>query len=196
MALSKYESTRDTTNLARIARIILCPCTNLLQNVLTKQITPSELKRRSEILMVASKAYTYEEELKRDFSSNYSELSIPMLYLYLSCICAIPPHKNRWGYFPDEKDRSLSANVDRIYCLHKKYSRYPYNHLEDSNFEQEWKTFYHIVKELEEYIGSGTDYQDTLAELKIRSIDPDVEKVLIESLRRNFFFFFFLVKLT
>lgn len=97
MALSKYESTRDTTNLARIARIILCPCTDLLQNVLTKQITPSELKRKSEILMVASKAYTYEEELIRDFSSNYSKLSIPMLYLYLRCICAIPPHKNRWG---------------------------------------------------------------------------------------------------
>lgn len=191
MALSKYESTRDTTNLARIARIILSPCTDLLQNVLTKQITPPELKRKSEILIKISEAYTYEEEIMRDFSRNYSELSIPMLYLYLRCICAIPPHKNRWGNFPDEKDRSLSANVDRIYSMHKKYSRFPFNHLKDSNFEQEWKNLCHIVKELEEYLGSGTDYQDALAELKMCSMDPDVEKIFIESLRRKFFFLFF-----
>lgn len=45
MALSKYDSTRETTNLARIARAILGPCVDVLRDVLTKEITPQDLKK-------------------------------------------------------------------------------------------------------------------------------------------------------
>lgn len=43
MSLSKYESTQETTNFARVARIILGPCTDVLRAVLAKEITPLNL---------------------------------------------------------------------------------------------------------------------------------------------------------
>lgn len=43
MFLSKYESTKETTNFARVARIILGPFTDVLRAVLAKEITPLNL---------------------------------------------------------------------------------------------------------------------------------------------------------
>lgn len=43
MALSKYDSTRETTNLARVARIILGPCTDVLRAVLANEMLPAAL---------------------------------------------------------------------------------------------------------------------------------------------------------
>lgn len=43
MSLSKYISTRETTNLARVAKIILGPCADVLRAVLAKEITPQAL---------------------------------------------------------------------------------------------------------------------------------------------------------
>lgn len=48
MAQSKYAyaSTRETTNLARMARIILGPCTDVLRAVLRKEINPAVLPQK------------------------------------------------------------------------------------------------------------------------------------------------------
>lgn len=46
MANSKYASTRETTKLARVARIILVPCTDVLCAVLTKEISQPALSQK------------------------------------------------------------------------------------------------------------------------------------------------------
>lgn len=46
MAQSKYASTQETTNLARVARVILGPCTDILRAVLQNEITPSDLSNK------------------------------------------------------------------------------------------------------------------------------------------------------
>lgn len=51
MANAKYASTRETTNLARIARIILGPCTDVLCDVLKKEIPPSTLSQKVKIYL-------------------------------------------------------------------------------------------------------------------------------------------------
>lgn len=46
MTQSKYASSRETTNLVRIARIICGPCTDVLCSVLKKEVKPIELSKK------------------------------------------------------------------------------------------------------------------------------------------------------
>lgn len=190
MALSKQESTRETANLVRIAEIILGPCTDVLQDVLTKQITPLKVQEQFVSFLRRKKIST--DVLRNEGLHMLSKIkdnprfNIPLLYASLRCICSISQHKNKWGNFPDEQDRSLSANIERIYSLHMEYTEYPNEHLKDSIFEQEWKNVYQTIKELEEHLGSDTKHQDTLKKLKTCLIDPDVENKFIKKLWGEF----------
>lgn len=189
MALSK-QSTQETTNLARIAEIILSPCTDVLRDVLTKQMRHFKVEKQFESFLNRSQVIRcfFGDKGLHEFSKikDNPHFNIPLLYASLRCICSISPHNNKWGNFPDEQDRSLSANIERIYSLHKKYGEHQYDHLKDSIFEQEWKNVYQTVKELEEYLGPDTKYQETLKKMKTSLIDPDVGKKIIKNLRGEF----------
>lgn len=187
MALSKYDSTRETTNLARIARIILGPCTGVLQDILRKEITPSAISHSVKTFIANVPAYKkppinkFQEQLV--YGGKYLDFDITLLYFLLRNVCSIPPHTSKWGNDPSPVDRSLSANIERIRIIRNEY----YGHiahfsLSDAYFEQKWKKIFQIVKELESYLGTATDYQDTLKELKTCSMDPDVEKAYTEKL--------------
>lgn len=184
MALSKEESTQETTNLACIAQIILGPCTSVLQDVLAKEMLPKKLQKKIEAFL--DKRHIRLTWLKKDegrevFSTIKENpyFNIPLLYACLRCMRSIPPHKNKWGNFPEDQDRSLSANIERIYSLHKEYGHYPNYHLNDLIFEHDWKNAYETVKELEEHLGSDTKHQENINELKTCSMKPQVgEKVI------------------
>lgn len=178
MALSKQQSARETTNLTRIAQIILGPCTAVLQDVLAKEILPFNVQEKFESFL-DKRHIRVDWEGRNKGVQIFSKIkenphfNIPLLYASLRCMCSITQHKNKWGNFPYEEDRSLSANIERIYSLHKEYKQYPNYHLKNSIFEQEWKNAYQIVKELEEHLGSDNIHQETL---KNYAMDPNVEK--------------------
>lgn len=164
MALSKQES---TINLARFYEIIQGPCTDVLRHVLTKQITI--LKINEEFRSFLKKVHVcvhVDDVCKYIETKDFSNFNIPMLYASLRCICSISPHKNEWGNFPDEQDRSLSANIERVYSTYMEYIHYPSHHLKDSLFEQERKSVFQTIKELENHLGSGTKHQDILHKLE------------------------------
>lgn len=175
MALSKEESTRETTNLAIIAQIIVGPCTAVLQDVLAKEMLPINLQENIESFLDKGhiRLTWWKKDEGRQIFSTIKEnpyFNIPLLYACLRCICSIPPHKNKWGNFPDDQDRSLSANIERIYSLHKEYGQYPNYHLKDLIFEHDWKNAYETVKELEKHLGSDTKHQKNIQELKTCSM--------------------------
>lgn len=186
MALSKSESNKEVSNLACIARILLGPCTDILRDVLTNQITLSDLKEKFQYFI--NKPYITDERLLSlgcliyQFDGNYSDFDIPLLYFFLRSICNIPSPKTEWGHFPSEKDRSLSANIERIHQMYKQYKHFLYESLKDSTFEEDWEIIFQTVKELEEYIGSGTANQDAVKKIKNSSMDPDVEHLFISKL--------------
>lgn len=66
MASSKYASTRETTNLARVARIILGPCTDVPCAILKKEISPS-----FPINFVTESLQLFSQVTKRKTTSNY-----------------------------------------------------------------------------------------------------------------------------
>lgn len=117
------------------------------------------------------------------YGGNYSKFDITLLYFLLRNICAIPPHVNQWGNIPDTQDRSVSANIERIRLVRNEY----YGHIthlsiSDEEFEKIWTNCFNIVKDLEKYLGYTQQYQASLKDLKICSMDPEVEQQSIERL--------------
>lgn len=187
MALSKYDSTRETTNLARVARIILGPCTDALRAVLKKEMLPAALSHNVQVFMANLPKYTKppisKTQLQQINSRDYSNFDIPLLYVILRNICSIPEHRLKWGNKPSRTDRSVSANIERIRLVRNEY----YGHathfaIQDTEFINQWKELFLIVIELEAYIGSSTDLQDAVTEIKLCPMDREVEQKFIDKL--------------
>lgn len=187
MAQSKYVSTRETTNLARIVRIILGPCTDILCAVLTKEIQPCTLVQNVKTFIAKQKKppITQKQQLLVN-AGNYSDFDISLLYFLLRNVCSIPPHVQQWGKDPLYQDRGLSANIERIRIVRKKnYGHVTQFSLSDADFEQQWKTIFQIVRDLESYLGTDTEYQNALTELKTCCMDPEAEETFLKKLQGN-----------
>lgn len=186
MALSKSESKKEVSNLACIARILLGPCTDTLRDVLTHRITLSEFKRAFRFIL--EEPYGPEglfiglELLIYQYDASYSDFDIPLLYFFLLPDYHIRFPRPKLWHFSSEENRSLFANISRIYKMHKKYKYYQGDFLKDSAFEQDWEELFQTVKELEKYIGSATANQDAMKQIKNSSMDPDVEHLFISNL--------------
>lgn len=178
MAVSKYQSTRETTNIARIARIILGPCTDILRDVLMKEISPSALSHKVKTYLARLPRFKrpsinkVQENLV--YSMQYSNFDIMLLYFLLRNLCSFPPHSNKWGNYPSPGDRSVSANIERIRIIRNETIHSSLLQLPNSEFEHKWRVIFQIVQELEEYLGSSKKYQESLMALKTCAMDPDV----------------------
>lgn len=175
MMLSKHASARETTNFARLARIILGPCANVLRDILKKEIHPLILSH-----------YVKNKPKKKDqltYSGDISGLDISLLYNLLRNKCSIPPHTNQWGNDPSPGDRSVSANIERIRFIRNKYYGHAINcSISDDEFQEVWKELYQVVKELESHLGTSRSHQDAIKVLKLCSMDPELEKKYKEEL--------------
>ncbi|XP_062591547.1 uncharacterized protein LOC134253042, partial [Saccostrea cucullata] len=195
MSLSKYTSTPETTNTARLARLILGPCTDVLREILKKEIPPSDLSK---------KVKEWTDDLKKNkkrnpfnpsqndiifptptnqYKGDYSDLDISILYIILRNVSKIPPHSKGWGENPDPADRIVAANIERIRLLRNKYQGHSADiFLSDSEFSQEWRNIRGIIVELERHLGTSTVYQESVKEIKTCSMDPEHEHKYINRL--------------
>lgn len=184
MALSKYNSTRDTTNLARVGRIILGPCADVLRAVLRNEMPPVALIHKFKTFIANPQNYKkFQINTQHVYSGNYSTFDITLLYFLLRNICSIPEHRLKWGNEPCPTDRSMSANIERIRLIRNKYYGHAKNiGILDSDFLNQWNELFVIVKELEAYIGSSTEYQIAVTEIKSCPMDPEAEQNYIDRL--------------
>ncbi|XP_065924183.1 serine/threonine-protein phosphatase 6 regulatory ankyrin repeat subunit C isoform X6 [Magallana gigas] len=184
MSLSKYGSTVETTNLARLARIILGPCTDVLQDVLQKNMNPSDLPSKVKTFLAKFKKspFTKEQE-KIVYTGKYSDFDLTLLYILFRNICTFPQHSHKWGNAPNPGDRSESANIERIRLLRNKYQGHHSSiSISSSDFNQEWQAIFDIVKELEMYLGTCTVYQEEVKKITMCCMDPEQEAKYIEQL--------------
>lgn len=175
MMLSKHASTRETTNFARLAWIILGPCADVLRDILKKVMHPDMLQN-----------YIKNTKKKKDpltYSGDISGLDISLLYYFLRNKCSIPPHTNQWGNDPSPGDRSVSANIERIRFIRNTYYGHAINFsISDKEFNNVWKELHQVVKELESHLGTSRSHQDAIKRIRICSIDPELEKKCKEEL--------------
>ncbi|XP_062577801.1 serine/threonine-protein phosphatase 6 regulatory ankyrin repeat subunit C-like, partial [Saccostrea cucullata] len=195
MSLSKcYTSTPETTNTARLARLILGPCTDVLREILKTEVLPSDLSRkvkeftnklpnRQRNPLNKKQSETIFPKQTEQYSGDYSDLDISLLYLLLRNVSKIAPHSKGWGEIPNPGDRSVAANIERIRLLRNQY----YGHAADLSqsepeFRQEWRNIRDIVVELERHLGTTTVFQDAVKEIKTCTMDPEQEKKYINLL--------------
>lgn len=186
MAQSKYASNRETTNFARISRIILGPCSDVLCAVLMKKIRPSDLPKYVRTYLAKLPAQkkppiTKEQETLIN-KAKYSDFDITLLYFLLRNISNIPPHTNQWGYIPISGDKSLSANIEKIRLIRNEFGHSSEISISDTDFNKKWQEIFDIVRDLESYIGNTTIYQDAVKLIKTCSMDPDLSNKYIEEL--------------
>lgn len=188
MAQSKYASTRETTNLARVARIILGPCTDVLCAVLQKEIPPSDLSNRvktylAKILKRKQQPSITKEQETIILNGKYTDFDITLLYFLLRNISNIPPHAKQWGNEPKPCDRSVSANIERIRLIRNKYGHCTDFSISDTDFNNTIIEISCIVQDLEKYLGISTIYQDAVIMLRTCCMDPGEESNYIKELR-------------
>ncbi|XP_062592668.1 uncharacterized protein LOC134254139 [Saccostrea cucullata] len=195
MSLSKYTSTPETTNTAQLARLILGPCTDVLREILKKEIPPYDLskkvkewtddfkKNKKRNPLNPSQNDIIFPSLTNQYWGDYSDLDISIVYIILRNVSKIPPHSKGWGENPDPANRSVAANIERIRLLRNKYEGHSADiFLSDSEFSQEWRNIRDIVVELERYLGMSTVYQESVKEIKTCSMDPEHEHKYINRL--------------
>lgn len=174
MSNSKFTLTKENTNLARVAQMILGPCTNVLRNVLRKEISPADLviKVRAYIANKNIPPINKGIEALVD-GQDYTKFDVTLLYFLLRNICSIKPHSKKWGNVPFCGDKSVSANIERIRLIRNEdYSHYSETAISDTDFNKKYKDILDIVQELENDIGSTTKYQDEVKGLEKCPMDP------------------------
>lgn len=125
MALLKYKSTRETTNLARVARTILGPCTDVLRDVLAKEVPQLTLSQKVKTYLARlpnhKKCPITKHQQNIIDSGDYKDFDITLLVFLLRNVSQIPPHKKQWGNEPHSGDRSVSANIERIRIIRNEH---------------------------------------------------------------------------
>lgn len=186
MANSKYASTRETTNFARVARIILGPCTDVLCAVLTNEICPSSLSQKVKthlsMLPKGKKPPITKEQEKVIHNGNYLDFDITLLYFSLRNISSIQPHSKQWGNEPIPSDRSVSANIERIRLIRNKYGHCTDISISDTDFNKKVLDISSIIQDLEKHLGTSTVYQDAVVKIGNCCMDIEQESKYIKEL--------------
>lgn len=174
MAQSKYASNKETTNFARIARLILGPCTDVLRDVLKKEICPSDLPRLVRTYLTKQKKCQITKEQENLINkANYSDFDVTLLYFLLRNISNIPQHTNQWGNTPRPGDNSVSANIEMIRLIRNEFGHSSDFSISENDFKNKWQEIFDIVRNLEGYVGSATNCQKAVDSIKTCSMDPD-----------------------
>lgn len=176
------------TNLARVAQMVLGPCTYVLRDVLKKEISPSDLKTKVRAYIAKKKTQNKKPRINQDqetlvYGQDYSEFDVTLLYFLLRSMCSIKPHSEKWGNEPQPLDKTLSANIERIRLIRNEdYGHSSQRSISDEDFEKKYQDIKNIVQELEKYLGSSTKHQDEVNELKTCPMDPTQSEKNIKEL--------------
>ncbi|XP_069103247.1 uncharacterized protein [Argopecten irradians] len=191
---SRYPSQTETTNFARLSRLVLDVCSDILRDVLATHIPLPGLHA----ILKSQKHHLRQKLISRQLSILYppgnvflgtlKDLDFSLLYSLVRNIQGIniSPHTKGWGKEPDATDRSLAANIDRLRVLRNEaYGHLPKASLSDTDFRRIWGTIRQCVFEIEQDVLSGDTYVKEVYNLLNVTMDPDTEKEYIERLKKQ-----------
>ncbi|XP_062573887.1 serine/threonine-protein phosphatase 6 regulatory ankyrin repeat subunit B-like [Saccostrea cucullata] len=190
MSCSKYASTPETKNLARISRLILGPCADVMRDVLQKEVPIADLSRRVKSWLRSDTRNTLNKSQtdlifppsSNTYSGDYSDLDIYLLYTLLRNVTNLPAHSQGWGNDPEPTDRSVSANIERIRLVRNRYYGHVVNKgISDANFQVEFNNIRIIVEDIDGHLGSPKHLM-SVDSIKTQTMDPVQEKKWIVKL--------------
>jgi hypothetical protein len=208
--MATYVSTKETANFARLCRLVMDICPDLLRKVLDKYVIPSQLQptlakfmnvllpppplpprlgktptpRGRKILNPDQERLLFPGGAASGHVTS-NEMDVPLLYILLRNICGIPPHTTGWGCPPNPRDTSLSADIDRI---REQRNRMCHSHstmISDADFQVCFQLCSDAIAAIEntECVGSTT-FRDAAKRLKIQHMDPEAIKAYVDAVKK------------
>ena len=188
------KSTKETTNYARLCRLLIEVGSHALRKVLHNQIKGSLHKTlskyKSKLQGLKSKKIITPIQWNALFPLMPSSMSsenfdITLLVLLLRNICGFTPPATGWDAFPPlSTDHSYQADIVRLrHFRNTVYAHVEKASVDDATFNTQWHDIGKVLVRL-----GGADYQAAITQLETETMDPDIEehyKDLLEQWRKD-----------
>ena len=191
-AAPSFHSTKETTNYARLCRLLVGVSAHILRETFDKRRPPGNLDtvlscpsihrllkslRIKKVLNPSQWDKLY-PAIKSSVSSR--NFDITLLMVLLRNICGLAPPVTGWDTLPLATDTTLEADFARIKC----YRNTVYGHaseasVDDVTFNQYWQDIQDALVRL-----GGAGYQSAINDLKKECMDPDIEEHFKELLKQ------------
>ncbi|KAK3107055.1 hypothetical protein FSP39_006003 [Pinctada imbricata] len=190
MATPQYSTISDTTNAGRASRVLLGPCSAQLRDLLRDHVPPQKFPQIIRQKMANHKWTKPQRDLilpsTGQYSGNYSDFDISLLYTLLRNLCKIPKHKNGWGNDPDPNDMSLAANIERIRICRNRLGHALVLSLSDLEFNDIWSSISTAVIEMDKVLKSNHKHEKDVEFLRYEPMDSEIAKHFKETLRKQY----------
>ena len=191
-AAPSFQSTKETTNYARLCRLLVDVSAHILRETFDKKRPTGDLHtvlssplvhavlqslRRKRILSPLQWGKLYPAIKSTVSSKNFD---ITLLMVLLRNICGLAPPATGWDTLPLAADTTLEADIVRIKC----YRNTVYGHaseasVDDATFNRYWRDIQDALVRL-----GGAGYQSAIDDLKKECMDPDFEEHYKELLKQ------------
>nr|XP_022307922.1 uncharacterized protein LOC111113923 [Crassostrea virginica] len=176
MVSTSYAATEEMTNINRVSRLLMDPCTDQLRDLLRFYIPPAHF---STVIQTTKSRLPRLTEPQRKlilpdygvYSGNYDDMDISLLYILLRNVCGIQAHNKGWGNAPDSVDRSVSANIERL-RLARNRCGHSTGGMSNAEFTQVWSEIRAAVVDLDKTLGIGNKYQKAVDFVRNDTMDP------------------------
>nr|XP_022291428.1 uncharacterized protein LOC111102828 isoform X2 [Crassostrea virginica]XP_022291429.1 uncharacterized protein LOC111102828 isoform X2 [Crassostrea virginica] len=189
MASTSYAATEEMTNINRVSRLLMDPCTDQLRDLLRSYIPPANFN--TVIQRVKSRLPRLTEPQRRlilpssgVYSGNYDDMDISFLYILLRNVCRIQAHNQGWGNSPDSADRSVSANIERL-RLARNRCGHSTGGMSNAEFIQIWSEIGAAVVDLDKTLGIGNKYQEVVDFIRNDTMDPTRDRHFRDQLQEQ-----------
>nr|XP_022307899.1 uncharacterized protein LOC111113900 [Crassostrea virginica] len=186
MASTSYAATEEMTNINRVSRLLMDPCTDQLRDLLRSYIPPAHFN--TVIQTVKSQLPRLTDPQRKlilpksgVYSGNYDDMDISLLYILLRNVCHIQAHNKGWGNTPDSADRSVSANIERL-RLARNRCGHSTGGMSNVEFNQIWFEIRAVVVDLDKTLGIGNKYQEAVDFIRNDTMDPTKDRYFRDQL--------------
>ncbi|XP_021366494.1 uncharacterized protein LOC110458863 [Mizuhopecten yessoensis] len=153
---TNYQSSKETTNFARICRLVTDVIPDLLRDLLNTRLPASGLSTvlTTQKMKIVSVLMRHQKNILYPqggvYQGSVKDLDTSLLYILLRNLGNIPPHQKGWGNAPGIEDRSLSANIDRLReQRNETIAHAPNTYLSDGDFQASWDIIRQSVEEIQ-----------------------------------------------
>lgn len=185
-----FSSSKETTNYARLCRLLVGVGTQALRDTFDKIHPPAGLHaalasqqpilqslRKRRIINPMQWGKLYPTTASSVSSANFD---ITLLVLLLRNICNLSPPTTGWDSLPLVADTSIEANIARVkYYRNNVYGHASQASMDDTTFDSYWKDISSALVGL----GAGVNYVNDISKLRTEGMDPDNEKHYVNLLK-------------
>ena len=191
-AAQTFHSTKETTNYARLCRLLVDVSSQVLRETFDKKRPPGKLDtvlssppvhkalqllKKKKVLNPSQWGKLY-PAIKSSVSSQHFDITL--LMVLLRNICGLVPPATGWNTLPPAADTTLESDIIRIkYYRDKVYGHAIEASVDDASFNQHWMDIRGALARL-----GGARYQGVIDNLKKEGMDPEIEEHYKELLKQ------------